>query len=82
MRAFYKRFGDFDRDLGYTYGAKALESGEKLEEVFSGIFKDYEHGLNLIREAHSSQQFEISVDVIQNPKAALDKWIRALYVSR
>jgi hypothetical protein len=21
MRAFYKRFGDFDRDLGYTYGA-------------------------------------------------------------
>jgi ATP-dependent Clp protease ATP-binding subunit ClpX len=61
---------------------KALESGEKLEEVFSGIFKDYEHGLNLIREAHSSQQFEISVDVIQNPKAALDKWIRALYVSR
>jgi hypothetical protein len=24
MRAFYKRFGDFDRDLGYTYGAAGI----------------------------------------------------------
>jgi hypothetical protein len=25
MRAFYKRFGDFDRDLGYTYGANGWD---------------------------------------------------------
>jgi ATP-dependent Clp protease ATP-binding subunit ClpX len=61
---------------------KALESGEKLEDVFLNIFKDYEHGLNLIREAQASQRFEITADVLQNPKAALDKWIRSLYVSR
>jgi len=37
-----------------SYGAarllsqKALESGDSLVDVFSEIFKDYEHGLNLI----------------------------------
>jgi ATP-dependent Clp protease ATP-binding subunit ClpX len=63
-------------------GQKALDSGDKLEDVFSGIFKDYEHGLNLIREAQGSRELEITADVIRDPKAALDKYIRTLYVSR
>jgi ATP-dependent Clp protease ATP-binding subunit ClpX len=61
---------------------KALESGDKPEDVFSGIFKDYEHGLNLIREAQGARQFEITSDVVRDPKTALDKYIRALYVGR
>jgi ATP-dependent Clp protease ATP-binding subunit ClpX len=72
----------FQPEAARLLSQKALESGEKLEEVFSDIFKDYEHGLNLIREAQSTQQFEITVEVLQNTKAALDKWIRTLYVSR
>jgi ATP-dependent Clp protease ATP-binding subunit ClpX len=63
-------------------GQKALDSNDKLEDVFSNVFKDYEHGLNLIREAQGGRQFEITADVILDPKAALDKYIRALYVSR
>ena len=61
---------------------KALESGEKLKDVFSNIFKDYEHGLNLIRGAQGVQKFEITEDVFRNPRAALDEWIRSYYVSR
>jgi len=61
---------------------KALESGDKLEDVFAEIFRDYEHGLNLIRRMDGIQQFEITEDVIRNPKAALDQWIRSYYVSR
>ena len=61
---------------------KALDSGEKLEDVFADIFKDYEHGLNLIRRMEGIQQFEITEDVIRDPKAALDQWIRAYYVSQ
>jgi ATP-dependent Clp protease ATP-binding subunit ClpX len=60
---------------------KALESGDKLEDVFSEIFKDYEHGLNLIRRMESTQQFEITADVVRDPRAALDRWIRSYYVS-
>jgi ATP-dependent Clp protease ATP-binding subunit ClpX len=61
---------------------KALESGEKLDDVFSEIFKDYEHGLNLIRRMEGTQQFEITEDVVRDPKAALDQWIRSYYVGK
>jgi ATP-dependent Clp protease ATP-binding subunit ClpX len=61
---------------------KALDSGDPLEDVFSGLFKGYEHGLNLIREAQGSRLLEISADMIRDPKTALDKYIRTLYVSR
>lgn len=61
---------------------KALERGDKLEDIFSEIFKDYEHGLNLIRRMGSAQQFEITEDVVRDPRAALDQWIRSYYVSR
>jgi hypothetical protein len=61
---------------------KALETGDKLEDVFAGIFKDYEHGLNLIRGAQGVQKFEITEEVVRNPRAALDEWIRSYYVSR
>jgi ATP-dependent Clp protease ATP-binding subunit ClpX len=59
----------------------ALERGDKLEDVFSETFKDYEHGLNLIRKTQGVQQFEITADVIRDPRATLDQWIRAYYIS-
>lgn len=59
---------------------QAYESGDKLEDVFSNIFKDFEHGLNLIRGAQGIQ-FEITEEVVKDPKAALDKWIRAYYAN-
>ncbi|MGD0099451.1 MAG: AAA family ATPase [Acidobacteriota bacterium] len=61
---------------------KALDSGDKLEDVFSNTFKDYEHGLNLIRRTQGVQQFEITEDVVRDPRATLDQWIRAYYISR
>jgi endopeptidase Clp ATP-binding regulatory subunit ClpX len=61
---------------------KALDSVDKLEDVFSNTFKDYEHGLNLIRRTQGVQQFEITEDVVRDPRATLDQWIRAYYISR
>lgn len=60
---------------------RAYESGERPEEIFAGIFRDYEHGLNLIRGAEGIR-FEITPEVVHDPKAALDEWIRSYYVSR
>ncbi len=61
---------------------KALDSGDKPEDVFSDTFKDYEHGLNLIRRTQGIQQFKITEDVIRDPRATLDQWIRAYYVGQ
>jgi ATP-dependent Clp protease ATP-binding subunit ClpX len=69
-------------DAARLLSEKALESGDKLEQVFEEIFKDYEHGLNLIRRSRGAQQFEITPDVIRDPRTALDQWIRAYYVKQ
>jgi ATP-dependent Clp protease ATP-binding subunit ClpX len=61
---------------------KALESGDTLEDIFSGIFRDYEHGLSLIRRTQGIQQFEITPDVIKDPRTTLDQWIRSYYINR
>ena len=61
---------------------KALESGDRLEDVFSETFRDYEHGLNLIHRTQGIRQFEITADVIRNPRGTLDQWIRTYYVNR
>jgi hypothetical protein len=61
---------------------KALDNGDKPEQVFAEIFKDYEHGLNLIRRMDGIQRFEITEDVIRDPKAALDRWIRSYYIGK
>jgi ATP-dependent Clp protease ATP-binding subunit ClpX len=63
-------------------GQKAIESGDKPEDIFSDIFKDYEHGLNLIRRTQGIQQFEITEEAIRNPRATLDQWIRSYYINK
>jgi len=58
---------------------KALDSGKKLDEVFSDTFRDYEHGFNLIK-TRGINRFEITPDVVENPAGALENWIRAYYI--
>jgi ATP-dependent Clp protease ATP-binding subunit ClpX len=69
-------------EAAHILSQNALDSGDKPEDVFAEIFKDYEHGLNLIRRMDGIQQFEITEEVIRDPKAALDRWIRSYYVNR
>jgi ATP-dependent Clp protease ATP-binding subunit ClpX len=58
---------------------KALERDDKLEDIFSEIFKDFEHGLNLIRQSQGVQKFEITPDVVRDPQSTLNEWIRSQY---
>jgi len=59
---------------------KAFEEERNPADVFTDIFSDFEHGLNLIRGARGIC-FEITAEVVNDPKAALDKWIRAYYAN-
>ena len=60
---------------------KSLESGESVVDVFARIFKNYEYGLNLIRQTKGISSFEITPDVIRDPEVTLDRWIRSYYVT-
>jgi endopeptidase Clp ATP-binding regulatory subunit ClpX len=59
---------------------KAIDSDQKAEEIFAQTFKNYEYGLNLIRETQGVSRFEITAEVVQDPQATLDRWIRDYYV--
>ncbi len=61
---------------------KALDSNKKVEDVFAQIFSNYEYGLSLIRDTQGISKFEITPEVIQEPQATLDRWIRSHYVCR
>jgi endopeptidase Clp ATP-binding regulatory subunit ClpX len=59
---------------------KALDSGRRMEEVFAETFKNYEHGLDLIRKTRGIHRFEITPEVVRDPANTLDGWIRAYYI--
>ncbi len=59
---------------------KAAESGQPLEDAFRDTFKNYEHGLSLIRKKRGIDRFEITPDVIRDPEATLERWIRSYYI--
>ncbi len=58
---------------------KSIEFEKPLEEVFSEMFKDFEHGLNLIRQSQGVEKFEITPDVVRDPRSTLDEWIKSQY---
>jgi ATP-dependent Clp protease ATP-binding subunit ClpX len=66
-------------DAARMLSEKALESGDRLEEVFAEIFRDFEYGLNLIRQSQGVQKFEITPDVVKDPQSTLNEWIRSQY---
>jgi len=43
------------------------------------LFKDYEHGLNLIKRNTGRDAFTITKEAVQNPADTLNKWIRKSY---
>jgi ATP-dependent Clp protease ATP-binding subunit ClpX len=69
----------FQPEASELLAQKTLGEGRRIEEVFEEIFKNYEHGLNLIRKTRGIQRFEITPEVIRNPSATLDQWIREYY---
>jgi len=59
------------------------------EKIFSGdcetnkfleqLFSNYKYGLELIQKKHKRDLFLITADVVDNPNAHLDRWIKETY---
>jgi endopeptidase Clp ATP-binding regulatory subunit ClpX len=58
---------------------KAEESGMDVFAFCRAHFKDYEHGLNLIRRNTGRDRFAITVEAVNAPAATLDRWVRESY---
>ena len=59
---------------------KVLDTDLKAEDVFSQTFRNYEHGLSLIRKTRGISKFEIGEETVRDPETTLDGWIRAFYI--
>jgi ATP-dependent Clp protease ATP-binding subunit ClpX len=78
-----KQFGieiHLQQDAIRLLSERALDTDQKSEDVFAQTFKDYEHGLNLIRKTQGVQRFDITPEAVREPRATLDRWIRAYYL--
>ncbi|PYV09349.1 MAG: ATP-dependent protease [Acidobacteria bacterium] len=59
---------------------KSVDTGRTIEAVFADTFRNYEHGLSLIRKTRGIERFEITPEVINAPESTLDHWIRNYYI--
>jgi ATP-dependent Clp protease ATP-binding subunit ClpX len=81
--------GDFDRKHGIRLRfddraidrivALALDEDGKGAALCSRLFKDYEHGLRLIRDRIGQRQFVLSEEAVENPEGYLNALIRDMY---
>jgi endopeptidase Clp ATP-binding regulatory subunit ClpX len=49
-------------------------------EFLNSALQSYEHGLKLIQQNSGIQEFEITRQVLESPKAVLERWIRQSYL--
>jgi ATP-dependent Clp protease ATP-binding subunit ClpX len=53
-----------------------------VTDICAELLKNYEYGLALIRRNSGKEEFLITEDVLNDPKATLDQWIKESYVRR
>ncbi|MFQ5930007.1 MAG: AAA family ATPase [Acidobacteriota bacterium] len=58
---------------------RAEKAGKDLLTYCADLFKDYEHGLNLLRKTSGKNQFVIDEEIVLDPAGTLDRWIKEAY---
>ena len=61
---------------------KAANAERSVYETAAELFKDYANGLGLIQQKTNQTRFEIGAEVVRDPDAALNEWIRASYAKQ
>ena len=65
----------FDDDAVLLVKEMSGESGEMPLQLCERLFADYGHGLKLLE----FEEFEVTVDVLQDPSQSLNNLIKSLY---
>ena len=58
---------------------KTSEISQPVIEFCDTLFKDYQHGLNLLQKVPELGQVEVDVAGIDDPGTAIEHWIRENY---
>lgn len=60
---------------------RAESTGVPTVEFCAELLQSYEHGLKLIAQNTGRTKFEVGTEVVENPRATLERWIRDSYSS-
>lgn len=69
----------FSQDAIDEVVRRAQASGLSPSQVCDQLFHDYEYGLTLVHKKTGCSEFLVTRDVLRDPVAALDRWIRDSY---
>lgn len=81
-QVFAEKYGievKFTSKASQLIAEKAEEVGQDLLDYSAALFKDYEHGLNLLRKSSRQTQFIIDEKVVENPAETVERWIKEAY---
>jgi ATP-dependent Clp protease ATP-binding subunit ClpX len=68
----------FSPEAAAMVAQRADETGKGIVEYCEGLFGNYEHGLNLLRNT-SGKTFTVDVEAVHDPGSALERWIKDTY---
>jgi hypothetical protein len=81
-REFDRKHGirlQFEEEAIDRITAIALDEDGKGAALCSRLFKDYEHGLKLIRDKIGQKEFVLPKEAVENPEGYLNTLIREMY---
>lgn len=86
LRKFEQEFADtygiqisFTPEAAELLAQQAEAEGVKLDEYCHRLFRDYQHGLNLLRKTSGKDRFVIDREGVMDPAGTLERWIKETY---
>ena len=70
---------DFDQEAFEQLCVQAKNSRQSISFICNEIFQSLEHGLNLVKQNTGQKKFAFTNEVLKDPKAALEQWIKQSY---
>jgi len=69
----------FDPDAIKAIESKAISEDCDVEKLLDQMLSNYKYGLDLIQKKAKKEEFVLSREVVENPNAILDRWIKETY---
>ena len=59
-----------------------MSKEQSPEQICDQILESYEHGLSLIKQNTGTANFVLNREVVEDPDAVLEQWIRESYLAK
>ncbi|MCZ6677950.1 MAG: AAA family ATPase [Candidatus Poribacteria bacterium] len=69
----------FDDEAAKLICQRAIDGGKTPQDICDELLQRYQHGLNLIKQNTGQAEFILTREVVEEPDAVLERWIRESY---